>query len=73
MNVLIKNIYNPFKTQCQIVRNLHVSPIYLKTQAGRYRITPKKDFPLTYEMANPPHMIASRKAWNSWNTLLIFS
>ncbi|KAJ8985373.1 hypothetical protein NQ317_008407 [Molorchus minor] len=28
----------------------------------------RKDFPLTYEMANPPHQIAHRKTWNSWNT-----
>ena len=40
----------------------------LKVQSGRYKITPKRDRPLTYEMANPPHFIGHRKAWNSWNT-----
>lgn len=47
---------------------LHTTAVKHKTQSGRYRITPKKDFPLTYEMANPPHCIAHRKSWNSWNT-----
>lgn len=31
-------------------------------------MTPRRDRPLTYEMSNPPHYIAHRKAWNSWNT-----
>ncbi|KRT83048.1 hypothetical protein AMK59_4545 [Oryctes borbonicus] len=47
---------------------IHTTAACHKSQAGRYRITPKKDFPLTYEMANPPHQIAHRKSWNSWNT-----
>ncbi|XP_031847009.1 mitochondrial ribosomal protein S24 [Nomia melanderi] len=48
-------------------RCIHVSAVHNRTQAGRYR--PKaKPQPLTYEMANPPHHIAARKAWNSWNT-----
>ncbi|XP_065162310.1 small ribosomal subunit protein uS3m [Atheta coriaria] len=46
----------------------HTSAACSKVQSGRYRITPKKDFPLTYEMANPPYQIAHRKSWNSWNT-----
>ncbi|KAF4530659.1 hypothetical protein B566_EDAN004898 [Ephemera danica] len=49
-------------------RMLHTSSALCKSQAGRYKITPKGDRPLTYEMANPPHAIAQRKAWNSWNT-----
>lgn len=49
-------------------RTISLSAVCAKSQAGRYRITPKKDFPLTYEMANPPHQIAHRKSWNSWNT-----
>lgn len=48
-------------------RQFHVSPICERTQAARYKITPKRDRPLTYEMANPPHFIGDRKAWNSWN------
>lgn len=39
-----------------------------KNQSGKYKITLKRDRPLTYEMSNPPHYIAHRKAWNSWNT-----
>lgn len=54
--------------QLQINRFIHASAVCCKTQAGRYRVTPKRDFPLTYEMANKPHHIARRKAWNSWNT-----
>lgn len=48
-------------------RSIHASAICLKTQAGKYKITPKRDRPLTYEMANPPYQIVARKAWNSWN------
>ncbi|XP_023295315.2 28S ribosomal protein S24, mitochondrial [Lucilia cuprina] len=47
---------------------IHTTASCAKTQSGRYRITTKRDKPLTYEMANPPHYIAHRKSWNSWNT-----
>ncbi|EEZ97275.1 small ribosomal subunit protein uS3m [Tribolium castaneum] len=49
-------------------RLLSTSTACQKSQSGRYRITPRKDLPLTYEMANPPHQIAHRKTWNSINT-----
>ncbi|XP_050476040.1 28S ribosomal protein S24, mitochondrial [Bombus huntii] len=49
-------------------RYLHVSTVLHKVQAGRYRPKPKVLQPLTYEMAYPPHEIASKKSWNSWNT-----
>ncbi|XP_043261866.1 28S ribosomal protein S24, mitochondrial [Colletes gigas] len=49
-------------------RYVHVSAVCNKTQAGRYRPKPNKPQYLTYEMANPPHYIAARKSWNSWNT-----
>ncbi|UXI15168.1 phosphomannomutase [Sarcoptes scabiei] len=39
-----------------------------KCQAGRYRITLKRNRPLTYEQANKPSLIGVRKGWNSWNT-----
>lgn len=48
-------------------RLIHTSPICLKKQAGRYKVTQKRNRQLTYEMANPPHYIAHRKSWNSWN------
>ncbi|KAJ6637105.1 28S ribosomal protein S24, mitochondrial [Pseudolycoriella hygida] len=48
-------------------RQFHISPVCNKVQAARYKITPKRDRPLTYEMANPPHFIAHRKGWNSLN------
>lgn len=48
-------------------RGIHASAICLKTQSGKYKITPKRDKPLTYEMANPPYLIVVRKSWNSWN------
>lgn len=51
---------------CQ--RLIQTSPALAKVQSGRYKITPKGDRPLTYEMANPPHFINHRKSWNSWNT-----
>ncbi|XP_017856405.1 PREDICTED: 28S ribosomal protein S24, mitochondrial [Drosophila arizonae] len=47
---------------------LHTSAVCCRVQSGRYRITVKRDRPLTYEMANPPHFIGHRKSWNSWNT-----
>ncbi|XP_026826496.1 28S ribosomal protein S24, mitochondrial isoform X2 [Ooceraea biroi] len=49
-------------------RHFHVSVVASKTQSGKYKVTLKRDRPLTYEMANPPHYIAHRKSWNSWNT-----
>lgn len=49
-------------------RFINISACLEKSQSGRYKITPKRDKPLTYEMANPPHFIAHRKSWNSWNT-----
>nr|CAG4650621.1 EOG090X0I6M [Sida crystallina] len=49
-------------------RPFHASAVMCKVQAGRYKITPRRDRPLTYEMANPPHQIAHRKSWNSWDT-----
>ncbi|XP_058116060.1 small ribosomal subunit protein uS3m [Anopheles ziemanni] len=49
-------------------RCIHTSSVAAKSQSGRYKISPKGDRPLTYEMANPPHQIAHRKAWNAWNT-----
>lgn len=49
-------------------RTFFTSTVNSKSQAGRYRPTPKGDFPLTYEMAQPPHYIVQRKSWNSWNT-----
>ncbi|EDW24416.1 GL24137 [Drosophila persimilis] len=47
---------------------LHTSAVCCRVQSGRYRITTKRNRPLTYEMANPPHFIGHRKSWNSWNT-----
>lgn len=46
----------------------HTSSYLARVQSGRYKITPKGDKPLTYEMANPPHFIGHRKSWNSWDT-----
>ncbi|CAH0559352.1 unnamed protein product [Brassicogethes aeneus] len=68
MTSLLKNVISNTQINTQLVRLLHTTSVCCKVQAGRYRITPKKDFPLTYEMANPPHEIAHRKTWNSWNT-----
>ncbi|XP_078046387.1 mitochondrial ribosomal protein S24 [Augochlora pura] len=49
-------------------RSIHVSTVHNRTQAGRYRPKLRQPQHLTYEMANPPHHIVARKAWNSWNT-----
>nr|CAG4635181.1 EOG090X0I6M [Alona affinis] len=54
------------------VRHFHASAVCCRVQAGRYKITPKKNRPLTYEMANPPHFIAHRKSWNSWDTSSLY-
>nr|SVE79861.1 EOG090X0I6M [Daphnia magna] len=50
------------------LRQFHASAVCCKLQSGRYKITPKRNRPLTYEMANPPYYIAHRKSWNSWDT-----
>lgn len=51
-----------------LASQLHTSALLCRVVAGKYRITKKRDRPLTYEMANGPHYIAHRKSWNSWNT-----
>ncbi|KAH6947635.1 hypothetical protein HPB50_020413 [Hyalomma asiaticum] len=50
------------------VASLHTTAALQKNRAGRYKVTRNHSKPLTYEMSNPPHQIAHRKAWNSWNT-----
>nr|CAG4649823.1 EOG090X0I6M [Scapholeberis mucronata]SVE93988.1 EOG090X0I6M [Scapholeberis mucronata] len=50
------------------LRQFHISAACCKVQSGRYKISQRRDKPLTYEMANPPHYIAHRKSWNSWDT-----
>lgn len=70
MTIEIEHKYMKFGLlQCLSVRPrlIHVTAVDLKTSAGKYKITQKRDRPLTYEMANPPHFIAHRKSWNSWN------
>nr|CAG4641340.1 EOG090X0I6M [Eulimnadia texana] len=60
---------NPLSLRvAQSSRSLHVTASCSKVQSGRYKITQNRDRPLTYEMANPPHFIAHRKSWNSWDT-----
>ncbi|XP_022919699.1 small ribosomal subunit protein uS3m [Onthophagus taurus] len=56
------------KLQTLQICALHTTNVCNKVQTARYKVTTKKDFPLTYEMANKPHDIAHRKSWNSWNT-----
>ncbi|KAL5476168.1 hypothetical protein EMCRGX_G026082 [Ephydatia muelleri] len=46
-------------------RGFHLGPLCCKS--GHYKITPKKDRPLTYEQSNPPYRIGVTKGWNSWN------
>ncbi|KAI4487817.1 hypothetical protein M0802_011805 [Mischocyttarus mexicanus] len=57
-----------FLQQPLLRRCIHMSAVVNKVQSGRYKPTQKKNLRLTYEMANPPHLIAHRKSWNSWNT-----
>ncbi|XP_055851904.1 28S ribosomal protein S24, mitochondrial [Episyrphus balteatus] len=66
LQVIPKTISNEINA-----KTLHTTAVMCKVQAGRYRITPKRDRPLTYEMANAPHHIVHRKSWNSWNTSTI--
>ncbi|XP_046735373.1 28S ribosomal protein S24, mitochondrial [Diprion similis] len=63
----LRNVLPGLEKSC-IRRQIHVTPVAAKVVAARYRVTTKRDKPLTYEMANPPHFIAHRKGWNSWNT-----
>lgn len=55
-----------------VTSQIHTSAALCRVVSGKYRITKKRDRPLTYEMANPPHYIAHRKTWNSWNTCMYF-
>ncbi|XP_065574220.1 small ribosomal subunit protein uS3m-like [Artemia franciscana] len=50
------------------IQQFHSSVVCDRKQSGRYKVTLRQDFPLTYEMANPPYQIGHRKSWNSWNT-----
>ncbi|XP_044761902.1 28S ribosomal protein S24, mitochondrial [Coccinella septempunctata] len=65
---LMKFVSESLKVRSVANRIIHTSSTLQKCQSGRYKKTLKNDFPLTYEMANPPHAIAHRKSWNSWNT-----
>jgi len=51
-----------------IIRGISTTASLDKSRSGRFRVSIKQDKPLTYEEANKPHHIASRKAWNSYNT-----
>ncbi|KAH0946921.1 hypothetical protein HN011_008636 [Eciton burchellii] len=64
----MKNVVPYLGKQTLASKHFHVSAVANRVQSGRYKITLKRDRPLTYEMANPPHYIAHRKSWNSWNT-----
>ncbi|XP_077263779.1 small ribosomal subunit protein uS3m-like isoform X1 [Temnothorax americanus] len=68
--VLLRHMRNilPAVQQTLGQRHFHTSTVVSKTQSGRYKVTINKDRPLTCEMANPPHYLAHRKSWNSWNT-----
>ncbi|CAH2261964.1 28S ribosomal protein S24, mitochondrial [Pararge aegeria] len=70
MNSLIKVAQSSNLSQWSPVfaSQFHTSSALCRVVSGKYRITKKRDRPLTYEMANPPHFIAHRKTWNSWNT-----
>lgn len=47
---------------------IHTTSILSIKTAGRHKVTPKREKPLTYEQANKPDMIGVRKSWNSFNT-----
>ncbi|XP_001600438.1 28S ribosomal protein S24, mitochondrial isoform X1 [Nasonia vitripennis] len=64
----ISNILLPKVGKSAIQRCIHISAALNKVQSGRYRVTLKKNRPLTYEMAYKPSDIAHKKSWNSWNT-----
>lgn len=57
-----------FPVASRLTRGFGTTSQCLKKVAARYKVSLKGDKPLTYEMANPPHQIAHRKSWNSWNT-----
>lgn len=47
---------------------LHLTSALDSKKAGRYKTTPNRERPLTYEQSNKPDMIGVRKSWNSFNT-----
>ncbi|KAK0169413.1 hypothetical protein PV328_012082 [Microctonus aethiopoides] len=69
MSLILKNVMQSSQLQIPIwLRSFHVSAAVDKCTSGRYRVTKNRTRPLTYEMANKPHLLAHRKSWNSWNT-----
>lgn len=52
-----------------LARGLLTSAVGCKNNspAGHFKITPRKDLPLTYEQSQPPYRIGVTKGWNSWN------
>ncbi|XP_077999501.1 small ribosomal subunit protein uS3m-like [Glandiceps talaboti] len=62
---ILLRLYQP--VLLQETRYLQVSAVCCKKRAGHVKVG-KGDKPVTYEQANPPYRIGSRKTWNSINT-----
>lgn len=61
-----KDLFNP--SLVSTYRSISTTPVRDVLQAGRYKRTRDRSFPITYEMYHPPEFIAVAKSWNSWNT-----
>lgn len=48
--------------------SIHLTSIVNKKVAGRYKSTPNRSFPLTYEQSLKPDKIGVSKSWNNFNT-----
>ena len=68
LNVITPAVSSLFTALSMQERAFHCTPTNSKSVTARYKPTRDRSKPLTYEMANGPHRIAHRKAWNSWNT-----
>ncbi|KAL4239625.1 28S ribosomal protein S24 [Mactra antiquata] len=67
----------PLRKCCQTIsipyiasRGIQTSVILQKknVRAGVYKISTKKNVPLTYEEAKAPYKLGVEKSWNTWNT-----
>jgi len=50
------------------IRYISTTPCLAKNRAGKHRSTVDHSRMVTYEMAQKPHHIGSRKSWLSWHT-----
>lgn len=64
----LSKILQPLPNRWLLRRQLTTTKVLAASQSGRFKVSIKRDNPLTYEQAHKPHEIGGRKDWNSFNT-----